>query len=279
MNRYTLGLLCWLLFACVSDGDYRPIPYLNAEHLVRKGLEAYQKDHFREAGEKFNEAFVLYQSFDNTQGCVLSLLNLLETALAIHDFSRAQQTIGLLATYPIEGEFKDKLAILETKLAFQQQHYSLGLQKLQPLFAQLPPQTPPTAQMLSLYAMQAELELLNNPSNASQGLKRFQAALQTLPEPSPYYQAALYRLLGLEAMLQQQFSSAKIWLEKALNYYQIRAQRRAIADCLEILARVALTQHQTQQAKQHLEKGLAIYVWLKDAYKIQLIQQQIAALK
>jgi hypothetical protein len=275
MSKYALVFISLLLSACVTDGESRPAPYLKAETLLQRGLEAYQNDDFTQATEKFTAALLLYQSFDNAKGIAIAQLNLAETALAIHEFNRAHVVLDRLATASLESELQNKRQLLEVKLAWQQQHYALAFSKLQPLLAQINAQQPATDKSLNLWAIQAELELLMNPLAPSAGLARLQTALTVLPEPSPYYQAVLNRLLAKVAFNQQHNAIAIDLLTQALHYYQAHAKRRAIAQCLEELAAIYLAQQQRSLAKQNLTKALLIRRWLKDDYQSKVLTQQL----
>lgn len=278
MNKVTLIALCMWLAGCVSEGDTRPAPYLKGEDLLQQGLTAYQQDDFIQANEKFTAAFVLYQSFANTKGMVLARLNLIETALAVDDFAQAITGLAEVNTGELESAFAHKLRMLEVKLAYQQQNYPLALEKLQPLLTQVSPQLPATDTALNLWAMQAQLQLLIQPHHPSTGLALFQQGLRQLTTPSPYYEALLKRLLAQIACQQHDYATAHTVLSQALAYYQVQANRRAIASCLEDLAKIAAAQQQPQLQKQSLVKALAIWTWLKNDYKRQLLQNQLEKL-
>jgi len=275
MNKVQLILLCIFLAGCVSEGDTRPAPYLKGEALLQQGLEAYQHDNFIQASEKFTAAFVLYQSFANTKGMLLAQLNLIETALAMDDFAQVTTGLARLEKQELEPALQHKLALLEVKLAYQQQNYPLALQKLQPLLIEISPQLPATDAALTLWAMQAQLQLLTQPQLSSTGLALFQQGLSQLVTPSPYYEALLKRLLAQVALNQQDYATAHTVLTQALAYYQAQANRRAIANCLEDLAAIAAAQHLKNQQKQYLLKSLAIWTWLNNEYKHQLLQNQL----
>jgi len=278
MNNVRLILLCIFLASCVSEGDMRPIPYLKSEDLLKQGLAAYQQDDFIQASEKFTDAFVLYQSFANTKGMLLAQLNLIETALAVDDFAQVTTRLASLDRAELEPAFAHKLALLEIKLAYQQQNYPLALQKLQPLLIKISPQLPTTDTALTLWAMQAQLQLLIQPQLPSTGLALFQQGLSQLVTPSPYYEALLKRLLAQVALNQQDYATAHTVLSQALAYYQAQANRRAIANCFEDLAGIAAAQQQPQLQKQYLTKALAIWAWLKNEYKRQFLQSQLERL-
>jgi len=278
MNKIIPLLLCILLTACVSEGDTRPAPYLKGEALLQQGLKAYQNDDFMEAREKFTAALVLYQSFANTKGVLLARLNLIETALAVDDFAQAETWLAQLERHDLEPALEHKLGLLEVKLAYQQQNYPLALQKLQPLLIEISPQLPVTDTALTLWAMQAQLQLLTAPDRLSTGLALFEQGLSQLATPSPYYEALLKRLLAQSALNQQDYATAHTVLTGALVYYQAQANRRAIANCLEDLAGIAAARQQQQMQKQYLAKALAIWEWLKNEYKRQFLQNQLERL-
>jgi uncharacterized protein HemY len=279
MNKCLIIIVIFILTACVSTGDSRPAAYLKGETLLQQGLELYKNDDFVQASQKFTAALVWYQSFDNAKGMALSQLNLLETALAINDFAQAQTLLDTLKNQPLASEFSNKFSLLQVKLALQQTHYDVALQKLQPLLAQLDLAQPASDSLLNLLAIQARLEIAIHPLAASTGLSHFQTALTTLASPSAYYQALLNQVLARIAFNQQHYPQANNLLTQALTYYQTQARRRAIADCLEELAEVQRAQRNWQAAKQNLTKALIIRSWLKDSYKSNHLKQQLHALE
>lgn len=279
MTKYAFIFSILALSACVSEGDKRPAPYVKAETLLQQGLEAYQRDDFTQASEKFTAALQFYQSFDNAKGRAIAQLNLIETALAMNDDQRVQQLLTALGTAPLDSDLQTKRRLLEVKWAWQQQQYAQALEKLKPLLARIDPHPPLTDKSLNLLAMQAELELLNNPHAPSAGLGQLQAAFTELSPVLPYYQAVLNRLLAKAAFNQQRYPQAVDLLTQALHYYQVQAKRRTIANCLEELAAIYIVQRQGELAKQHLSRALIIRDWLKDTVKSQRLKQQLQSLE
>ncbi len=275
MNKLLILIALLCLGGCVNSGDKRPEAYLKGETLLQQGLDFYKNDDFIQAQQKFSAALVWYQSFDNTKGITLAQLNLLETALAVNDFSQAQTLLNTLSPQADNDEYSNKIKLLQVKLAVQQQHYSVALQKLQPLLSQLDLTQPPSDKLLNLLVLQAKLEILTQPQRASAGLQALQTALAGLASPSAYYQALLNQLLAQLAVNRQDYATAGNLLNQALVYYQTQANRRAIASCLEQLATIEQNQQHWQTAKLYLHKALLIRSWLKDSYKSNVLQQQL----
>jgi tetratricopeptide (TPR) repeat protein len=263
--------------------DLRPDPYLKSEQLMQQGLQAYEQDDFNEAQQKFSAALVLYRSFDNDKGMALSQINLVETALAVSDFSKTQLYLKQLKQQSIANaldlQLQRKLTLLEVKLAFELQNYLAALAALQPLLAELDGQKTPDVAQLNLLAMQARLEVLISPLTQSKGLAKFTAALAQVSPPSPHYQMLLKRVLALAALKQGNYQTAKTLLTEALAYYKEQANRRSIASCLEDLASVELAQRHNSAAQGYLNRALLIWQWLKNEYKSNKINKQLAAIR
>jgi hypothetical protein len=71
------------------------------------------------------------------QGTQLSRINLVETSLALSDFTTAEQQLTILKEQDVDGfldeTFKNRVILLEVKLLFQQQRYNEALATIEPL--------------------------------------------------------------------------------------------------------------------------------------------------
>jgi hypothetical protein len=146
------------------------------------------------------------------------------------------------------------------------------------LLAELEGQKTLDATQLNLLAMQARLEVLISPLHKSNGLIKFESALaQTEPQPAQH-QALLKRILAVIALKRGDYPAAVTLLNEACVYYKEQANRRAIASCLEELANVEIVQRHNITARGYLNRALVIWQWLKNEYKSNKINQQLAAI-
>jgi tetratricopeptide (TPR) repeat protein len=270
------------LVACASVPEKRPEPLLKSEHLLREGLIAFQNDELSDAQQKFTAALLLYQSIDNTQGIILSRLNLFEAALALSDFTTATNQLLSLEYSTKQGfvtlALQKKIILLASKLSFEQQHYKIALRILQPLWSAIEERLPMNELEWEVLVLHARLEMLIAPRDFSKGLANLETAVSQQTIPSPY-SALLKRLLAMRAIQGGEFQTAAALLKEALIYYQAQAQRRSIAACLEEMAELEVKQQHIPAARDVLQRALVIRQWLKNDFKTVKIQERLKQLE
>ena len=80
-------------------------------------------------------------------------------------------------------------------------------------------------------------------------------------------QALFKRLAAHIALQQEQHQQAIALMQQSINLYKTKANRRAIATCLEEMAQIYLAKNNYPAARERLTRALAIRQWLKDQYR------------
>ena len=282
MIKLVIIVLCLILPACAGSPEVRRD--IKGENLLHSGFIAYKQDDFSTALQKFNSALLHYQSLDDITGTQVARINLVETLLALSDFSASDQQLTVLKQHAVDGvldeSLKNRVILLEVKLLFQQQQYSEALTVLEPLLSPLDKQEITNNKQLNLLATAARLETLISHGAKSHWLAKFRSALaQEQGLPQPKFKIILKRIDAIIATQNQQYWEALTLLLEALDYYKSQADRRAIASCLEEIANIKLAQKNKSQALEYFKRALTIRAWLNDQYHIDLIQQKTRLIK
>lgn len=276
-----LLLVCILsLQACAGTRDIRPYAFIQSEQFMQQGIKAYQHDQYLEAIRFFNKASVLYQSIDDQDHLLIARINMIKSALAISRFELATQTFTLIAASEIsDPKLSAQITLLTAHHLFLQQHYQAALQTFAPLLQQLPTVAQPlNTEQLDLLLIQTKLALFAHSPDA---INWFQRLAELIPEHSgaTVAQNALFNRLAAQMALQTgNKEQASVLMQHALDLYKSKAKRRAIASCLEELAKIHIARQDKPAAKAAFNRALVIRQWLKDSYKTQLITQQLQTL-
>jgi len=274
-RRIAVFAFSLVLAACTSSPDPRPELYSKGERYLSSGLIHYKKDNFSAAQINFYRALMLYQSVDHSTGTQLARINLLESLLALNDFTAAEEHLDILKHQKTNTELSERIILLETKLLFKKQLYSEALATIEALLLALNQREKIDNKQLEWLATAARLESLVATEAKYLWVTRYRTALLKKNNVQAKFQVALKRIDANIATQNQQYPKALGLLHEALGYYKSQGHRRAIAACYEEMAAIENKQQHHQQELKYLKRALTIRIWLKDQYHIDIIQKKL----
>ena len=269
MTKALLIILLLSLNACARRQDIRPQPIIQSEQIMQQGLKFYRQDSYIQAIQTFNKALLLYQSFDDQNGILLAKINLIESALAISLFDLAKQTLDSLPSRMLLDEsLKNKVLLLTAHSFFLQENYEQALKTIQPLLSQLPEiNTPLSRKQINLLLTQTKFAIFAQSAEASQWFEKLNKVILDNSQLTISQQALFKRLAAHIALQKEQHQQAIALMQQSINLYKTKANRRAIATCLEEMAQIYLAKNNYPAARERLTRALAIRQWLKDQYR------------
>jgi len=277
-------LLLIPLLSCTSSRDLRPQAIIDGERLLRQGTAAYNDDRYTQATDRFTQALALYQSIDHQPGISSSYYNLIQTAIAVGNYSQAQAQLDRLQQLQQHGNATGppyRLRLLAVTLLYHQQQYQQAIDTLRPLLPafsdshQLMDKSP---QHLNGISSMARLMSVIQHQDHNLWLQRFQHAIDDFPQTGPRYRPLLLRLQAEQLAREGRLSSSLEHLQQALSLYKQRAHRRGIAATLQQMARVQLSLEQTGPAIELLQRALKIQRWMMNRNAAQQLIQQLISL-
>jgi tetratricopeptide (TPR) repeat protein len=258
----------------------RPHAVIQSENFMQQGIKAFQQDNFLQAINSFNKALVLYQSIDEQNGILLARINLIESALAISRFDLAEQNFALIGnTERLPPALSSKIILLKAHELFLQEHYHDALKTLDPLLAQLPDTyKEPDSGQINLLLTKTKFAIFAHSADANSWFKRLDAVMAENSTIN-LKQKALFKRLSAHITQQKNNQEQAITLmQQAIDLYKSKANRRAIATCLQEIAQFYYTRQNYIAAHESLNRSLLIRKWLKDTYKTTVLDQQLQLL-
>lgn len=275
-------LLCLLILsACAGKTDTRPSIIVNAENYTNDGVQAYADADWQRAQVLFTQALTFYQGIDNQQGILLSHINLAEVALMMHDYPAAEKHLSaasIIADKSQQIDIQSRISLLYAQNALKQNQLALAKTHLQALLPEFNDQTPVgTASHLQLAACadRTQIAFAEN-SDASLWTQRYANALMLSGINDSDLEP---RLLRFQAeLLQQQggYDAAESKLQQALIEYKKTLSRPGIAITLSELGQLSMAQEQWQNAKEYIERAIAVFQYLKNVRQISQLQNNLA---
>ena len=280
MIKRLLLIAILALNACTGTPDKRPHPVIQYKRIIQQGIQAYQQDNYIQAIALFNKARVLCQSIDDQQGILIVKINLIESALAISRFDLAEQNlVSLKNTKFLDSNLDTRIILLTAHSLFLQQHYQHALTTLRPLLSQLPDtHNQLSPKQINLLLTQTKLAVFAHSSDAKDWFKQLSTAM-TENSTADLAQKALFKRLAAHMAIQESDTEQAISLmQQAIDSYKLKANRRAIASCLEEIALFYLARKNIIMAKDSLTRALLIRKWLQDTHKTASLVQQLKLL-
>lgn len=281
--RILVVLLVMPLLSCSTTHDARPQAIIDAETQMQRGTAAYIEDRYAVAARHFSQALQLYHSLDHQPGILSSLSNLAETAIAIGNYSQAEDLLHQLQNQhklTTDTAHKNRIQLLHIKLLFHQQDYAQAIRKLSPLLPEFNDQQQSKLPMpldLNIISTMARLMSITDHVDSNLWNRRFQQAMAQQPE-SPRYQALWLRLQAEALHRNGDPDQALQRLQQALQLSKQQAHRRGIAASLQHMARIQVSRDEMETAVGLYERALKIQLWTTNKTASEKIMQQLKAL-
>jgi len=280
MIRCLLITAILFLNACTSTPDMRPHAVIQSESIMQQGIKAYQQDNYLQAIKSFNKALVLYQSIDEQNGILLARINLIESALAISHFDLAEQNFALIGnTDRLQPGLSSKIILLKAQSLFLQEQYHNALQTLAPLLTH-PPDSykEPGSRQINLLFTKTKFAIFAQSADADNWFKQLDAVMAENSTINIQQRALFKRLSAHIAQQKNNPDQAITLMQEAIDMYKSKANRRAIATCLQELAQFYYARQNIIATHESLSRALLIRKWLKDTYKTTILVKQIQSL-
>lgn len=271
--RLTLSIL---LFACLfstcvaSTNKEQESPELG-HHLLQQGRKYLNNDEYPNAINRFNQALVFYESYDDITGIAHCHFGLAEAAIALGKLGVAKKYLRDL--YAVNGKakidrFYSMVTMLDVKIAYLSGMYGRAIEKLEPLL----PVFEDTGnlsqrvdiQTLNVTASRTLLAFKTNFDQAKQWTQRFEALLFYYGKESPSHNASLDRFNAQILVYNKEYHQAEELLGNALAYYKETDDRRGIAATLRELGLLMIAQQRWAEADDLLHRALKIRTLILD---------------
>ena len=245
----TLGLA-----ACGSKPVLPPATVSNSQTFMATGMAAYNDNRYTQARSYFGRALMEYRSVDDQEHEADAFLDLADASLQQGDVKMGREEIAqaraVLASHPVPG-MPARLTLLEA-------------------YADLLDKDPTSAA--------TALDPLQNDTGATAEVKRAaliartQAAFDAKAADAPQWLAKLGSAQGdleqaridrLQALADS--SKAPALYADALTHYQAAYYRPGIAATHEEWGAFLVSQQDWKGARDHLQRGLDIRLWMDDA--------------
>jgi tetratricopeptide (TPR) repeat protein len=273
-----------MLLSCASTGSSdettqnKSIYFINAENYLDKGNTYYQQFDYKRANEFFRDALNLYRSIDNSEGIIISCLNLSKTYLALGNLTLAEkyltraknrlelskdQTLNpLLIHIHIVGS-----SILIKRRDFSQANLLLAL-------IADPVRYQSNEIKLAYIKNNVIIAIETKNTEAQQWIQKYENLMNELPADNAARKA---RLLRFKAAIHENHNKTKLYHD-ALTLYRELAHKPGIAATLEDWATFDYQKNNFKQSENKLKRALFIRISIQDTIntrKILILLQKI----
>jgi tetratricopeptide (TPR) repeat protein len=275
-----LLIFCLLLAGCGGSSVSKPTVISDAESYTNDGLQAFLGADWNRSQWSLSKALSLYEGIDNQMGVLYSHINLAEVALSVEDYPAIHRHLQRAASIAKEDSFKDvqpRITLLYSLAALKQKQIMRAESLLKPLLLQFegeaPVVNPNTIQLVAI-ANQTKIAFVKKQDELL-WTNRYASALNSSAENNPDLEA---RLLRFQSRLFQQkgdFREAESHLQQALSNYKNSLSRSGIAMTLLALGELYMEQEEWRDAKDYLNRSIAVFRHLKNAGKITHISKKL----
>jgi tetratricopeptide (TPR) repeat protein len=253
--RLVLSMLATaLLAACGSKPVLPPATVSNSQNFMATGMAAYNDNRYTEARSYFGRALMEYRSVDDQEHEADALMDLADASLQQGDVKIGREEIAqaraVLASHPVPG-MPARLALLEAYADLLDQDPAGAITVLDALLNDAG--AAPEVQRAALIA-RAQAAFDAKATDAPQWLAKLGAPQGDLE------QARIERLQALGDA-----GKAPGFYADALKRYQAAYYRPGIAATHEDWGALLMSQQDWKGARDHLQRGLDIRLWMDDA--------------
>jgi hypothetical protein len=253
-----------VLTACGSKPVVPPATVSNSQTFMATGMAAYNDNRYTEARSYFGRAFMEYRSVDDQEHEADALMDLADASLQQGDVKMGREEIAegraVLASHPVAG-LPARLSLLEAYAALLDKDPASAITVLDALLADAVA-TPEVKRATLIARTQAAFDA--KAPDAAQWLAKLGAAQSELE------QARIDRLLALADS-----SKAPTLYADALTRYQAAYHRPGIAATHEEWGTLLMSQQDWKGARDHLQRGLDVRLWMDDALHAARIFDQL----
>lgn len=243
-----------LLTACGSKPVIPPPVVSDSQSFMASGMAAYADNRYTEARSFFGRAFMEYRSVDDQEHEADALTDLADAAVQQGDVAAARDQIkqarAVLASHPVAG-LPAQLTLLEAYTDLLDKDPASAITLLDGLQADA--SAAQDVKRAALFA-RAQAAFDAKASDAAQWVTKLGAPQGNLEQA---------RLDRLQALVDP--SKAPALYADALQHYQAAYYRPGIAATHEEWGTLLMSQQDWKGARDHLQRGLDIRLWMNDA--------------
>jgi tetratricopeptide (TPR) repeat protein len=243
-----------LLAACGSKPVLPPATVSNSQTFMATGMAAYNDNRYTQARSYFGRALMEYRSVDDQEHEADAFLDLADASLQQGDVKMGREEIAqaraVLASHPVAG-MPARLTLLEAYADLLDKDPSSAITSLDALLADAGAAAEVKRAAL-IARTQAAFDAKS--ADAAQWLAKLGGAQGDLE------QARIDRLQALADA-----GKAPALYAEALTRYQAAYYRPGIAATHEEWGALLMTQQDWKGARDHLQRGLDIRLWMDDA--------------
>ena len=279
-------LICLLINGCGGGASKKPLILVDIEEYSNDGIDAYHNAQWYKAQRFFNKALQLSQGIDDQEGVLLNTLNLAEVSLALHEYPESEQYLtqaSQITKYAAFQHYNPRIQLLYGLSALEQNQLrkaEVFFQKLMPVFDNDKLSAIPDDIQLAAIASQTRIAFLNKQDTVL-WVRRYASALQQTAERNTTRVARLLRfqadlLLQNDAATKDKEDEAESKLQQALLLYKENLSRAGTAATLFELAQYYRKKHRWQEMQDYFNRSKAVYSFLKNTEKLELITEILA---
>jgi tetratricopeptide (TPR) repeat protein len=280
----TLLFAC-LFSACVASTDKEQESPELGYNLLQQGRRYLKNDEYPSAINRFNQALVFYESYDDMTGIAHCHFGLAEAAIALGKLDVAKKYLRDLNAVEDEAKidrFYSMVTMLDVKIDYLSGMYGRAIEKLEPLL----PEFDDTGrlsqkvdlQTLNVTASRTLLAFKTDFDQAKQWTKRFEDLLFSYGKESPAHNASLDRFNAQILVHNKAYNEAEEFLGNALAYYKETNNRRGIAATLRELGLLMIAQHRWAEADDLLHRALKIRTLIIDSLGTTILLNDLIAM-
>lgn len=250
----SVGICTALLAACGSKPVVPPATVSNSQTFMATGMAAYNDNRYTEARSYFGRALMEYRSVDDQEHEADAFMDLADASLQQGDVKMGREEIAqaraVLASHPVPG-LPARLTLLEAYADLLDKDPASAITVLDTLLADAGAAA--EVKRAGLFARtQAALDA--KAADAPQWLAKLGAPQGELE------QARMDRLQALADT-----GKAPALYADALSHYQAAYHRPGIAATHEEWGALLVSQQDWKGARDHLQRGLDVRLWMDDA--------------
>ena len=289
MTNFRLTLLILLsacLFSmCVASPNKEQESAELGHHLLQQGRKYLNNDEYPNAINRFNQALVFYESYDDITGIAHCHFGLAEAAVALGKLGLAKKYLRNL--YAMEGKtkidrFDSMVRMLDVKIEYFSGMYGRAIENLEPLLPEFDDMgrlsQKVDIQTLNVTAIRTLLAFKTNFDQAKQWTQRFEALLFSYGKDSPTHNASLDRFNAQIMAHNKEYNQAEELLGNALAFYKETDDRRGIAATLRELGLLMIAQHRWAEADDLLHRALKIRTLIFDRLGTNILLNDLIAM-
>lgn len=272
-----------ILTSCSGVSDHRPEPIRNSEFFLQSGVRAFENSDYVEATDYLTKALAHYRSIDNTEGVLLSRINLAETALAAGNFQAAEKQIVASKHLVSNNSFPElapRISLLQAQSAWRRGDEKEALELITPLLPifneEQRTSTEPKLITLGATTLRTDIAFKREtPAQQRIWLKRLSLMVPATGGDTTLHSARLLRFEAQVAYQEKKSDKALAKLQRAISHYREVASRPALAATLTELGNMLMGVERWHEADDALQRALYIRLWIMDRHGAAELMNQL----